>query len=283
VATAPERLDGLSIVLDCGHGAGSTTSARAIRELGARVEEIHCDWNGTDINLGCGSTHLEVLAQAVRSAGADLGIAHDGDADRTLAVDETGAEVDGDEIMAICARMMREAGTLTGDVVVGTVMTNLGFIVAMREMGVDVHTTPVGDRYVLEEMRRSGAALGGEQSGHIIFLKHTTTGDGLVTAIQLLGAVKSAGRPLSELKRVMRRYPQVLENVRVADLSGLPRNTAVAEAIEAEQAALGERGRVLVRASGTEPVVRVMAEASESQTAQAVVTRLVQVVRTQLG
>ena len=283
VATAPDRLEGLKIVLDCGHGAGSTTSALALRELGAHVDEIDCDWNGTDINLGCGSTHLEVLAQAVRSAGADLGIAHDGDADRTLAVDETGAEVDGDEIMAICARMMRQAGTLTGDVVVGTVMTNLGFIVAMREMGVDVRTTPVGDRYVLEEMRRSGAALGGEQSGHIIFLKHTTTGDGLVTAIQLLSAVKSAGRPLSELKRVMRRYPQVLENVRVADLSGLPANTAIAEAIEAEEGALGERGRVLVRASGTEPVVRVMAEASESQTAQAVVTRLVQVVRTQLG
>ena len=283
VATAPERLEGLRIVLDCGHGAGSTTSALALRELGADVDEIDCDWNGTDINLGCGSTHLEVLAQAVRSTGADLGIAHDGDADRTLAVDESGAEVDGDEIMAICARMMHEAGTLTGDVVVGTVMTNLGFIVAMREMGVDVRTTAVGDRYVLEEMRRSGAALGGEQSGHIIFLQHTTTGDGLITAIQLLGAVRSSGRPLSELKRVMRRFPQVLENVRVSDLSGLPGNTAIAGAIEAEEAALGERGRVLVRASGTEPVVRVMAEASESQTAQAVVARLVQVVHAQLG
>ena len=283
VATAPVSLDGLRVVLDCGHGAAAVTSEAALLESGAEVTVINCEWNGVDINDGCGSTDLTGLAEAVLKAGADVGIAHDGDADRTLAVDDTGAEVDGDEIMAICAAAMHKAGTLAGDVVVGTVMTNLGFIVAMREMGVEVLTTPVGDRYVLEEMRRSGAVLGGEQSGHIIFLRHTTTGDGLITALQLLDAMKSSGRPLSELRRVMRRYPQVLENVRVADRSGLPGSAVIAEAIEAEQTRLGEAGRVLVRASGTEPLVRVMAEAADRDTAHAVVDRLEQVVRSELA
>ena len=209
--------------------------------------------------------------------------AFDGDADRVLAVDENGDEVDGDMIMAICAASLHEAGQLPLDTVVSTVMCNLGFEVAMRDLGIAVIKTKVGDRYVLEQLRTSGAALGGEQSGHIIFLEHNTTGDGLVTALQLAAVMKRTGKPLSELRKVMRRYPQVLVNVRVADKSRLTTSAAVLDAIHAAEVELGDSGRVLVRASGTEPVVRVMAEASEQSVAQAIVDKLVGIVERELA
>jgi phosphoglucosamine mutase len=219
----------------------------------------------------------------VRSGGFDLGIAHDGDADRMLAVDEMGSVVDGDQIMAICGSRMAENGTLAGGVIVSTVMANLGFEVAMRERGITMVKTKVGDRYVLEEMQAMGANLGGEQSGHIIFLDHNTTGDGLVTALQLANVVKETGRTLSDLSTVMTRYPQVLVNVRVADKTRIATSAALAAAISEAEADLGDTGRVLVRASGTEPLVRVMAEAASSADAQRVVDRLVEVVRAELG
>jgi len=281
-ATVPERLEGLTIALDCGHGAASRTTEDTLRALGAQVVAINCDWNGTDINDGCGSTDLAPLAKLVRETGADVGIAHDGDADRVLAVDEKGEEVDGDRIIAICAAQLKRESRLPYDTVVGTVMTNMGFDVAMREIGVRVVKTNVGDRYVLDQMRAMGAVLGGEQSGHVIFLEHATTGDGLVTALQLARVMSVTGKPLSELASVMRRYPQVLINVPVRDKSRLSTSAALAAAITAEETALGLTGRVLVRPSGTEPLVRVMVEAAEQDVAQAVADRLVEVVRTEL-
>jgi len=236
-----------------------------------------------DINVGCGSTHLGPITELVRSSGADLGIAHDGDADRVLAVDETGAEVDGDAIMAITAVQMHEAGRLPLDTVVSTVMANLGFELAMKERGITVIKTKVGDRYVLEQLQTSGAVLGGEQSGHIIFLEHNTTGDGLVTALQLARVMRATGKTASELRQVMRRFPQVLVNVCVGDKTRLATSAVLAEAIKQAEAELGDSGRVLVRASGTEPLVRVMAEASEQEVAAEVVDRLVEIVKSELG
>ncbi len=236
-----------------------------------------------DINKDCGSTHLEVISELVKAHEVDFGIAHDGDADRVLAVDETGAELDGDVIMAICAAHMKERGELPGDTVVATVMSNLGFERAMREHGINVIKTKVGDRYVLDQMRTSGAMLGGEQSGHVIFLQHTTTGDGLITALQLAAIVRESDMPLSELRQVMRRYPQVLENVRVADKGLLSGSSAIHDAVRDAENELGEHGRVLVRASGTEPLVRVMVEAADTGTASAIVDRIADVVRRELG
>lgn len=279
LATVPDRLDGLVVALDCGHGASSRTTPTALRALGAEVVAIDCDWNGTDINDGCGSTHLGPLTELVRASGADIGIAHDGDADRVLAVDETGEEMDGDRIMAICAAQMLRDGRLPHSTIVGTVMTNMGLEVAMRPLGISVEKTAVGDRYVLERMRSIGAVLGGEQSGHVIFLEHTTTGDGLITALQLMHAMRASGRSLSELGRIMRRYPQVLVNVPVTDKAGAMESADLRDAIEAAEAELGELGRVLVRPSGTEPLVRVMVEAAEHDLAERVAGRLVEVVR----
>jgi phosphoglucosamine mutase len=236
-----------------------------------------------DINVGCGSTHLGPVTDLVREAGADLGVAHDGDADRVLAVDETGAEVDGDMIMAITAASMQEAGKLPLSTVVSTVMANIGFELAMKERGISVIKTKVGDRYVLEQLQTSGAMLGGEQSGHIIFLEHNTTGDGLVTALQLASVMKATGKTASELRSVMRRFPQVLVNVPVADKTRLATSAVLADAIHEIEGELGESGRVLVRASGTEPLVRVMAEASDAETAADVVDRLVEIVKAELG
>ncbi len=281
-STIAGDLSGLRIGLDCGHGAASVTSREALERLGAEVVAINCDWDGMDINVGCGSTHLGPIAELVVREGCDFGIAHDGDADRMLAVDESGAEVDGDQIMAICATAMADEGTLAGNVVVSTVMANLGFEVAMRERGLNFVKTKVGDRYVLEQMQAMGANLGGEQSGHIIFLEHNSTGDGLVTALQLASRVKTAGKPLSELVKVMSRYPQVLENVHVADKAGLVTSAAITEAIHAAEDELGDTGRVLVRASGTEPLVRVMAEAADESEARAVVDRISAIVRAEL-
>jgi len=283
VATVPDGLAGLRVAIDCGHGAAARTTVEAFERLGAQVVSVNCDWDGMDINRDCGSTQLGVVADLVRSGSFDLGIAHDGDADRMLAVDETGAEVDGDQVMAVCAVDLAARGRLAGNIVVATVMSNLGFGLAMRERGITVVKTRVGDRYVLDQMRASGATFGGEQSGHVIFLEHATTGDGLVTALQLASVVRRSGRPLSELARVMTRYPQVLENVRVADRGLLSGSAAVAEAVHAAEAELGETGRVLVRPSGTEPLVRVMVEAADEELARAIVARIADVVRSELG
>jgi len=276
-------LVGLTIAVDCGHGAAAKATVKALKDLGARVHAINCEYDGMDINDGCGSTHLEVISELVKAHEVDFGIAHDGDADRVLAVDETGAELDGDVIMAICAAKMKERGELPGDTVVATVMSNLGFERAMRERGINVIKTKVGDRYVLDQMRTSGAMLGGEQSGHVIFLEHTTTGDGLITALQLAAIVRESDEPLSELRQVMHRYPQVLENVHVADKGLLSGSSAVHDAVRAAEEELGEHGRVLVRASGTEPLVRVMVEAADTETARAIVDRISEVVRRELG
>ncbi len=275
-------LSGLRIAVDCGHGAAAVVTPDALRKLGATVASINCDWNGMDINVECGSTHLGQVADLVKGGDFDLGIAHDGDADRVLAVDNKGAEVDGDLIMAICAADLAERGELVGNTVVGTVMSNMGFEVAMRERGISVIKTKVGDRYVLEQMQTSGAILGGEQSGHIIFMRYNTTGDGLVTVLQLAAAMKRSGRPLSELRDVMRRYPQVLVNVPVPDRALIATSSAVAEAIRSAEARLGEEGRVLVRASGTEPLVRVMVEASDESVAESVAAELVEIVTAEL-
>jgi len=283
VATIQGDLSGLKVAVDCGHGAAARTTVPALERLGVAVTAFNCDWNGTDINLECGSTHLGGLIDLISAGGFDMGIAHDGDADRVLAVDDQGEVADGDVIMAVCAADLKRRSALPRDTVVGTVMANLGFEVAMRELGINVVKTRVGDRYVLDEMRAMGATLGGEQSGHIIFLEHNTTGDGLVTALQLMSVVRSSGKPLSELRRVMTRYPQVLENVPVRDKTRLTTSAALADAVRLAERRLGMNGRVLVRASGTEPLVRVMAEASDEAEAHAVVEALVDVVRSELG
>ena len=274
VSTVSGRLDGLKVALDCAHGAASRTSEAAFRALGAEVVAVNCDWNGTDINDDSGSTHLAPLTSLVMSSGAALGVAHDGDADRTLAVDEGGGTIDGDAIMAICAAQLHAEGALAGDAIVGTVMTNMGFDVAMRGLGIEVLRAPVGDRYVLDLMRRRGAVLGGEQSGHVIFLDHTTTGDGLITALQLAHAVVASGKKLSELGAVVHPFPQVLVNVRVSDAVRVASEPSLAAAVQAEEASLGDQGRILVRASGTEPLLRVMVEATDAQVAKSVADRL---------
>ena len=283
VATVDVDLSGMRVAVDCGHGASALTTPEALRRLGAEVIAINDDFDGMDINVDSGSTHMGGLSRLMVDVSADLGIAHDGDADRVLAVDENGYEVDGDEIMAICAARMHERGTLALNTVVSTVMCNLGFEIAMRDLGINVIKTKVGDRYVLEQLRTSGAILGGEQSGHVIFLEHNTTGDGLVTALQLAAVMQETGRPLSELRRVMRRYPQVLVNVPVGDKARLATSAGMADAIRHAEEQLGDAGRVLVRASGTEPLVRVMAEAVDETVAEAVVERLVAVVNAELG
>jgi phosphoglucosamine mutase len=280
---AADGLSGLKVALDCGHGAASETTPLALHGLGADVVEVNCDWDGTDINRECGSTHVDVVRSLVLDAGADVGLAHDGDADRVIAVDELGETVDGDMMMAICAVDLAERGRLAQDTVVCTVMSNMGFEVAMRERGINVIRTKVGDRYVLDGMRLAGASLGGEQSGHIIFSDHASTGDGLVTALNLLGVVRRSGRPLSELKQVMRRYPQFLENVPVADKARLGTSASLADALHAAEEELGDRGRVLVRPSGTEPMVRVMVEAEDEGTARETAQRLAGVVRDELS
>jgi phosphoglucosamine mutase len=283
VSTIRADLTGMTVAIDCGHGASAVSTPEAFRRLGAEVVTINCDWDGMDINRGCGSTHLDEVLDLVRSGGFDLGLAHDGDADRLIAVDGEGEPIDGDVVLAICAKHMKEIGTLAHDTLVATVMSNMGLEVAMRDLGVTVIKTRVGDRYVLDQMLASGATLGGEQSGHIIFLEHNTTGDGLVTALQLASIVRESGKPLSELRRVMRHYPQVLVNVQVTDRTRLGTSEAVLDAIAEAEREQGDRGRVLVRASGTEPLVRVMAEAAEESQAHAVVDRLVEVVRAELG
>ncbi|WP_346959847.1 phosphoglucosamine mutase [uncultured Arthrobacter sp.] len=283
LGTLPHRLDGLKVVLDCAHGAASGCSPQVFKTAGAELVVIGADPDGININDGVGSTHLGPLKQAVLDHGADLGIAHDGDADRCLAVDHEGNEVDGDEIMAILAVALKASGKLKDDVLVATVMSNLGLKIALREAGITLRETGVGDRYVLEGMREGGFNLGGEQSGHVIFADYATTGDGVLTGLQLAAQVALTGRPLKELAAVMTKLPQVLINVKGVDRTRVKGDAAVAAAVARAEAQLGDTGRVLLRPSGTEPVVRVMVEAADQQTAQDIAESLAEVVRTELA
>ena len=279
----PNRLDGLRVVIDGAHGAASQVSPEVFRLAGAEVVEIGTAPDGLNINDGFGSTHLDPLKAAVVARGAALGIAHDGDADRCLAVDATGTEVDGDQIMGILAVALKERGRLAHDTLVATVMSNLGLLQAMEREGIHVRQTAVGDRYVLEEMRAGGFSLGGEQSGHVILLDHGTTGDGVLTGLLLAARVVASGRSIAELGAVMNRLPQVLLNVRGVDKSRVESDDHLQAAVRDEQAALDGSGRVLLRKSGTEPLVRVMVEAPTQQHADEVAARLAGVVRERLS
>ncbi|WP_406267956.1 phosphoglucosamine mutase [Actinacidiphila glaucinigra] len=283
IAVLPNRLDGLKIVLDEAHGAAARVSPEAFARAGAEVITIGAQPNGLNINDGCGSTHLDLIKAAVLDHGADLGIAHDGDADRCLAVDHQGNEVDGDQILAVLALALREADRLRKNTVVGTVMSNLGFKLAMEREGIELIQTGVGDRYVLESMKEHGYALGGEQSGHVIILDHATTGDGTLTGLMLAARVAATGRSLAELSAVMERLPQVLINVRDVDRSRVESSTELSVAVAEAEAELGTTGRVLLRPSGTEPVVRVMVEAADIDHARSVASRLADVVKSALG
>lgn len=277
-AAAEASLDGLKVVVDCANGAASAFAPEVLRRLGAEVYPIFDSPDGTNINVGCGALHPEVVAGAVRAAGADVGIAHDGDADRALFADAEGKIVDGDQVLAACAVALKEEVRLPGSTVVSTVMANLGFRTAMREAGIEVVEAKVGDRYVLEEMLSRGAAIGGEQSGHVIFAEHATTGDGILTAVKFLSIARRKGLSVAELASVMRRFPQVLENVRVEHKERLEGAAEIWDAVREAEATLGRAGRVLVRASGTEPLVRVMVEAESEQLANACATALAEVV-----
>lgn len=274
---------GIKVALDCAHGASCATTPAALEELGAEVFAINTDPDGANINVGCGSTHLEPVIELLKQTGADIALAHDGDADRLLAVAPDGTVVDGDYILAICAEDMKGRGALAENTVVGTVMANLGFQLAMKREGIDVVTTKVGDRYVLEQMRALGACIGGEQSGHIIFLEHNSTGDGLVTALQLLSVIATTGKPVSELMQVMDKFPQALVNVRVTDKALYAGNDAIADAERQASAELGDEGRLLVRPSGTEPLIRVMVEARTQAQADQIAQRVADVVAAQIG
>jgi phosphoglucosamine mutase len=282
LSTLPTSLDGLRVVVDCAHGAASAVSPEALRRAGASVVAIGASPDGLNINEGCGSTHLDVLRRAVLEHGADVGLAHDGDADRCLAVTAAGEPIDGDQIMAILAVELRDAGLLPGDTVVATVMSNLGFKLAMRDEGLNIIETAVGDRYVLEAMKSGGYAFGGEQSGHVIMLDHATTGDGVLTGLHLLSTMARRSRPLDELAKVMTRLPQVLINVENVDKSRARTSPELSKAVKAVEAELGESGRVLIRPSGTEPMVRVMVEATHEGQARTLAERLADVVRTVL-
>lgn len=278
-AQADRSIEGVDVVLDCAHGAAVLAAPRLFERLGANVEAINVEPTGMNINDGCGAVHPEAMAEI---ADGRVGLAFDGDADRLIAVDEDGRVCNGDVIMAILARHLRDRGELPGDVVVSTVMANLGFVSAMNGIGIDVVRTPVGDRYVHEEMKRRGAGLGGEQSGHVL-LQDRPTGDGLLTGLRLLEVMAATEAPLRELRRIMVEYPQVLRNVHVRVKDRLPDADAVWSAVQRLEKRLGEDGRILVRASGTEPLVRVMVEAKEAPEAAAVAEELVAVVRSELG
>jgi phosphoglucosamine mutase len=283
IGVLPNRLEGLKIVLDEAHGAASRVSPEAFTRAGAEVVTIGATPDGLNINDGCGSTHLGPLREAVVAHGADLGIAHDGDADRCLAVDAGGEEIDGDQILAVLALALRERGALRQDTVVGTVMSNLGLKLAMEREGITFVQTAVGDRYILEAMKEHGYALGGEQSGHVIVLDHATTGDGTLTGLLLAARVAATGRPLAELAAVMTRLPQVLVNVPDVDKGRVDTTPELAAAVAEAEAELGSTGRVLLRPSGTEPLVRVMVEAADIDHACSVAGRLADVVKSTLG
>ncbi len=275
-------LQGLTIVVDCANGATSAVAPEVLRRCGADVIVLSAEPDGYNINAGCGSTHLENLQQAVVAHGADFGVAFDGDADRCLAVDHEGTMVDGDQIMGMLAVALKESGQLTHNTLVVTVMSNLGLIIAMREAGINTVQTAVGDRYVLESMREGGYVLGGEQSGHVIFLEHGTTGDGTLTALLMAAEVARTGKRLADLTSFVRRLPQTLINVPNVDKRNAGSDEGLAEAVAAAESRLGETGRVLLRPSGTEPLVRVMVEAATQQEADDVAQTLAVVVKERL-
>ncbi len=283
LSTLPNRLDGIHVVLDCANGAAAGVSPQVFTDAGARVTVIGADPDGLNINDGVGSTHLDHLAAAVLEHGADLGIAHDGDADRCLAVDHTGAIVDGDQIMAILAVAMAERGALAERTLVATVMSNLGLRRAMADHGIRMLETAVGDRYVLEALGEHDLSLGGEQSGHVIMTRFATTGDGILTGLHLVAEMARTGKSLAELASVMTVYPQVLINVRDVDHHALRSDAGIADAVSAAERELGDGGRVLLRPSGTEPMVRVMVEAEHQDAAERIAAELADVVRSSLA
>jgi phosphoglucosamine mutase len=283
VNAAEARLDGMAVVVDCANGAASELAPELLRRMGATVHAINATPDGDNINDGCGALYPEVVAAEVVRLGADAGVSHDGDADRALFADARGSIVDGDQVLAACAVGLRDAGRLTGNTVVTTVMANVGFHHAMRGAGIDVVSSKVGDRYVLEDMLRTGSVLGGEQSGHVIFREHATTGDGLLTAARFLSLVAARGSTVEEVAAVMRRYPQRMVNVEVEDRDALADAAEVWAAVRSVEAALGDEGRVLVRPSGTEPLVRVMVEAETEALAVRHADELAAVVARSLG
>jgi phosphoglucosamine mutase len=278
LGATPAALDGLRVVVDCAHGAASAVAPDIYRRAGAEVIAIAAEPDGLNINDGVGSTHLGLVRAAVLEHGADLGIAHDGDADRCLAVDASGADIDGDRIMAILAMAMRDSGELAANTLVTTVMSNLGLHLAMRNEGIAVRTTGVGDRYVLEELRAGGYSLGGEQSGHVVLPAHATTGDGLLTALRIMARMSVTGSSLAQLGSVVTILPQVLENVRVVDKEAVAASEDVRASVAEAEEQLGETGRVLLRPSGTEQLVRVMVEAATAEQAKGIAVRLAEVV-----
>lgn len=278
--TVPVDLSSLKIVIDCAEGASYYTSVKTLKDLGANLIAIHTKPDGTNINANCGSTHMDELRARVVLEKADVGIAFDGDADRMLAVDENGKVVDGDEIMAICGNYMKQKGTLAKNTVVVTVMSNLGFSLMGKEQGIHIEKTKVGDRYVLENMRENGYNLGGEQSGHVIFLDDNTTGDGLLSALHLLQVMVETGKPLSELAKIMQVLPQALVNAKVPNhkKESYMEYTEIAEAIEALESKFAGEGRVLIRPSGTEPLVRVMIEGKDQGAIEEEATKLAELI-----
>lgn len=281
-STVDVRLDGMRIVLDCANGAAHGLAPRVFRELGAEVSLIGASPDGLNINEQCGSTHPERLQAEVRRLGADVGLSYDGDADRLIAVDEQGEVTDGDYILAICGHALNQAGKLNQATVVGTVMSNLGYHKALERHGIQSLQTAVGDRYVMEAMRQGGYNLGGEQSGHVIFLDYSTTGDGILTSLQLVQVMRKTGKPLSELKKIMTKYPQVLVNVRVVDKTRLAGNMAIERSIADVEDRLGSNGRVLVRPSGTESLVRVMIEGPDEELISRYAQEIVGVIKSEL-
>ncbi len=283
LASVSTPLAGITVVVDCANGASSFVAPEALRRAGAKVIAIANTPDGWNINDGVGSTHLSHLRSAVLEHGADLGIAHDGDADRCLAIDATGAEVDGDHILSILAKSFKSRGLLKGNTVVGTVMSNLGFMHSMKDAGIDVVTTAVGDRYVLETMLEKDYAIGGEQSGHVIMRDYANTGDGILTALQLIQEIVRTGKTLAELAASMVRFPQVLINVKDVAKEKLDGSAVIAAAVKKAQDELGSNGRVLLRASGTEALVRVMVEAQSDNIASNIAQQLADVVKGELG
>jgi phosphoglucosamine mutase len=283
LSTVDTQLDGLKVVVDCANGASSYVAPEALRRAGAEVIAISDYPNGWNINENCGSTHMESLREKVIETSADIGIAHDGDADRCLAIDAHGNIIDGDQIMTILAIGLKQRGLLKSNCVVGTVMSNLGFMKAMKEAEIDVITTPVGDRYVLERLIDSDCVLGGEQSGHVIMKHFASTGDGILTALSLLQELKRTGKGANELASAMTKFPQVLLNVRNIAKERLSASKVIQDAVQAAEAELGDSGRVLLRPSGTEPLIRVMVEASSDSVASEIATRLAEIVQQELG
>ncbi|SHE79003.1 phosphoglucosamine mutase [Desulforamulus putei] len=276
--TISTDLQGLKVVVDCANGAAYRVAPRVLSELGAEVIPIFHLPDGVNINDNCGSTHPEALMAEVVKQGADLGLAHDGDADRVLAVDHAGNLVDGDQIMVLCAKHLKARGKLRKNTVVVTVMSNLGLHKALEKSDINVVETKVGDRYVLEKLLETGTRFGGEQSGHIIFLEHNTTGDGIITALQLLSVVKETGKPLAQLAGQMEKYPQILKNVRVQDKTAVMNSPIITEAIRRFERDLAGQGRILVRPSGTEPLVRIMVEGKDMEELQAIVDKMAEIV-----